>query len=50
MANIVSIGQKWARLEKEYQHNDCTYDTKIWVAGEKRCDLSARKRIIIWLN
>ena len=46
MAKIVSTGQKWERLEKEYPHCDWNSDTNIWMAGGKGDDLSARKRII----
>ena len=45
MASIVSAGQKWARLEKEYFHSDWTSDTNIWMAGGQGSDLSARKKI-----
>ena len=38
-ANIVSTGQKWARLQNEYLHYDWTSDTKIWMAGGQGGDL-----------
>ena len=44
MTKIVSEGQKWTRLEKEYLHSDWTSDTNIWMAGGKGGDLSARKK------
>ena len=47
MANIVSTGQKWARVEKEYLHYDWTSDTKIWMEGGKGGDISARKKIFL---
>ena len=42
-AIIVSAGQTWARLEKEYIHSDWTSDTKIWMAGGQGGYLSPRK-------
>ena len=45
MAKVVSAGQKWARLEKEYLHTDWTSDTESWIAGGRGGGLSARKRI-----
>ena len=42
-AKIVSAGQTWAWLKKEYLHYDWTYDTEIWVADGQGGDLSARK-------
>ena len=45
MAMIVFMGQKWARLEKEYIHSDWTSETKIWMSGEQWGDLSARSSI-----
>ena len=49
MANIVSTGQKWAWLYKEYLQSDCTFETKIWMKGEQGEDLSARKKIFNFL-
>ena len=42
---IVSAGQKWAQLEKEYLHYDWTSDANIWMAVEQGGDISARKSI-----
>ena len=42
---IVSAGQNWEQLEKEYFHSDWTYGAKIWMIGGQVGDLSARKRI-----
>ena len=42
---IVSAGQKWAQLEKEYIFYDWTSDDKIWMEGRQGGDLSARKII-----
>ena len=42
-ANIVSVGQIWARLEKKYIHSDWTSDTNIWMAGGQGGDFSPRK-------
>ena len=47
MANNVSAGQKWTRLEKEYIHSDWTSDTKIRMVGGQGGDLSAPKMILI---
>ena len=47
---IVSAGQKWARLEKEYLHSDWTSDANIWMAGGQGGDLFARKIFLILLN
>ena len=44
-AKIVSVGQKWARSEKEYLHSVLTSDTRIWMTGGKRGDLSGHTRI-----
>ena len=38
---IVSAGQKWAQLEKEYIHYDWTSDAKIWMTEGKGGDLFA---------
>ena len=45
---IVSAGQKWVRLEKEYLHSWWIYDAKIWMTGGKGGDPSARKMIFIY--
>ena len=45
---IVSAGQKWVQLEKEYLHSYCISDATIWMAGGKGGDLSARKRVSIY--
>ena len=46
---IMSAGQKWAHLEKEYLHFDLTSDTNIWMKSGKGGDLSTYKGIIIIL-
>ena len=33
--NIVSTGQKWAQLEKEYLQSDWTSDSKVRMEGGK---------------
>ena len=45
---IVSAGQKWAQLEKEYLHYDWASDAKIWMEGRQGSDISARKSILIF--
>ena len=44
-ATIVSVRQKWARLEKKYLYSDRTSDANILMAYGQGGDLSARKRI-----
>ena len=46
-AKIVSTGQNWAQLDKEYLHADWNSDTKIWMEGGQGGDLSARKMIFL---
>ena len=43
-AKIVSAGQKWTRLGKEYLHSECTSDTNVLIAGGKGGYISACKR------
>ena len=47
---IVSAGQTWVRLDKEYLHSDWISDADIWMAGGKVGDLSARKMILLLFN
>ena len=48
MALIVSTGQKWAELDKEYVHSDRTSDAKICTEAGQGGHISSRKRIFIY--
>ena len=45
-ALILSAGQKWVRLEREYLHSYWIFDANIWTSGGKVGDLSANRRIL----
>ena len=47
-ALIVSAGQKWVQLERQYLHSYWIPDAKILMAGGQGDDLSACKRIFIY--
>ena len=42
---IVSVGQKWARFEKEYLPFDWSSEANILIEDVKGGDISARKNI-----
>ena len=42
----MSMGQKWARFEKEYLPSDCNSNPKIWMIDGAGGDLLVRKVIL----
>ena len=46
----MSVGQKWAQLEKEYIQYEWYFDAKIWIAGEQESDICAHKRIDLFIS
>ena len=46
---ILSAGQKWAWLKKEYLHSGWTSDANIWITGGQGGDISVCKRILLFL-
>ena len=45
MFHILSMGQQWARIMKEYLSSDWTTDANIWMTYVEGGDLSAHKTI-----
>ena len=54
MIDNMSLGQKWAQLEKEYLPSEWNSEAKIWMANVQGGDISGRKKTLkyskFWLS